>query len=283
MRAALPNCAPAEHARDFKNLALCLAYDCNDEAAALALIDSLQTAGTFDAERARMVRAGVHLSRKDYLAAEAVLDESFLANPRNPELLSLRIDNLVRLGRIEQAIEVLGLALAARDTCARCLFQRGLFRMEVRDSADSFADLLAAREQGYSALGLHNNIGLLRTYYERDTSAALAEFDRSIAEFPDFAYAYNNKGYLLLHRGRTEEALAAVNRSLQLDSRNSQAYFYRALIHERMGRDSSDLCADLNQAQALLDEEASTTRQIPWRDALRTNLADARARLCPGE
>lgn len=303
----------ARRNRDLNILTLCFAADCGDEARAVAVIDSLAAIGGVAKEASLSLKANAYLARKKYAAAETILEQLFIQQPKNEELFKLRAENIANMGKPELGVQMCDQALAANDQCAYCYFTRGLFRFEAADSAGSLSDLEEAKRLGCEELGLLNNRGLLLFHYKRDTAAALADYEASIAKYPDFAYAYNNKGYVLLQQGKTQEALAIINQSLQLDAGNSEAFYYRALVYEKLGQ-REEACADidnamnamlaqtlgkaLNQAgapmQATLqsqgrsfpigggeDEAALASRLNPNEKALLPKLAEAKLRLCP--
>jgi TolB-like protein len=116
----------------------------------------------------------------------------------------------------------------------------------------------------------HLSVGSLKLYYEREFSAAEAEFRRAIELNPSLASAYLNLAYLLeLHgrpdeslsvgeqavrldplssgtlvnvgalfwvRGRYDEALGYAEKTLQIDPENGFARWLEAVVHRDAGR-----------------------------------------------
>ncbi|MEL6037988.1 MAG: tetratricopeptide repeat protein, partial [Methanothrix soehngenii] len=54
---------------------------------------------------------------------------------------------------------------------------------------------------------------------------AIAEFDRYIQDYPDYARAWYNKGVALTQQGKYEEALIAFDRVTDIEPQNSQAWY----------------------------------------------------------
>ena len=63
----------------------------------------------------------------------------------------------------------------------------------------------------------HTSVGHIRYWYDRDWAGAEAAFRRAIELNPSYADAHRYYGDLLIHVGRSEEALAVIRRSLELD------------------------------------------------------------------
>lgn len=95
-----------------------------------------------------------------------------------------------------------------------------------------------------------NNLGFLYQGKGRHTEA-IAIFDKTIIAIPDkAAFSFNNRAYSKLQIGQAKEALADVERSIEIYPENPYAFRNRALIYIAMSK--TDLaCADLKKAQAL--------------------------------
>jgi TolB-like protein/DNA-binding winged helix-turn-helix (wHTH) protein/Flp pilus assembly protein TadD len=76
---------------------------------------------------------------------------------------------------------------------------------------------LKALELDSSLADAHNSIAYVKLTYDWDWTGAEAEFKRSIALNPGYAHGHHWYAHLLLSSGRSEEALAEVNRALELD------------------------------------------------------------------
>lgn len=92
---------------------------------------------------------------------------------------------------------------------------------------------------------LMNNSG--RTY---DYSEALADLNKAIKLFPDFAYAYYNRGNLLALSGQLPEAFEDYTRAVELNPDFAEAYYNRGLIQIFM-KDTRKGCLDISKAGEL--------------------------------
>ncbi|HEU4401617.1 MAG TPA: tetratricopeptide repeat protein [Candidatus Polarisedimenticolia bacterium] len=82
---------------------------------------------------------------------------------------------------------------------------------------------------------VHYNIGNLLAERGRHEEA-IAEFDRSLAEWPENSYALINRGNSLDRLGREDEALASYRRAEEADPRFFKTYQAQGVILHRRGR-----------------------------------------------
>lgn len=71
----------------------------------------------------------------------------------------------------------------------------------------------------------------LRAQYE----AAILDYDKAIALFPNFAVALNNRAWAYFKWGRAEQGMTDVQRSLQLDPFSPHSLDTRAHINQTLG------------------------------------------------
>jgi tetratricopeptide (TPR) repeat protein len=94
------------------------------------------------------------------------------------------------------------------------------------------------------------NRGVLRLL-RREPMQALGDFDFALRARPELGEAHVNRGAALVMLSRLDEAIAAINRGLELGTADPhEAYFNRALAHERKG-DVQAAYQDFLKAQAL--------------------------------
>jgi len=84
-------------------------------------------------------------------------------------------------------------------------------------------------------------------------NAAIAEYTRAIELKPDFAAAYNNRGYAAYSKYDGSDALPDLNRALRLRPNFPHAYNTRGCIHMANGR-IDEAIADFNLAIELQPE-----------------------------
>jgi tetratricopeptide (TPR) repeat protein len=93
--------------------------------------------------------------------------------------------------------------------------------------------------------------------------AALRDFDAAIAEAPDAAEGYVNKGIVLIHiGGRDTEAAAALTEALDHNpAKPALVYYHRAGAYEGMGR-LRDAYDDYAEAAQLAPDWAEPANQL---------------------
>ncbi len=80
---------------------------------------------------------------------------------------------------------------------------------------------------------------------------AIEDFNAAIAKRPDYALAYNNRGYVLLLIGGLEKAaLADFTKAIELKPDFAKAYYNRGIALELLRRDNS-ACRDWQKAREL--------------------------------
>jgi tetratricopeptide (TPR) repeat protein len=123
--------------------------------------------------------------------------------------------------------------------------QAGLSALADCDAAISGQDL-NAKDRTATVV----NRGVIRLL-RREPMLALGDFDFALRTQPDLAEAHANRGAALVMLARYDEAIAAINRGLEMGVQDPhEAYFNRALAHERKG-DIQAAYQDFRQAQTL--------------------------------
>jgi len=85
-----------------------------------------------------------------------------------------------------------------------------------------------------------------RKYY----ADAIADYNEAIRLKPDFAFAYNNRGYAKAMLGDYAGGLADCNKSLSLDPDNEEAYRNRSICYAKLGM-KKEAAEDLKKYQEL--------------------------------
>lgn len=85
----------------------------------------------------------------------------------------------------------------------------------------------------------------------RDYSAAIAAYSNAIQLKPDFAEAYNNRGFAYYLNGNPEMAIADFTRAIELRPNYPKAYNSRGVVYMANGYESSKAIADFDRAIAL--------------------------------
>ena len=115
----------------------------------------------------------------------------------------------------------------------------------------AIADYSAALQMRPDWAEAYNNRGY--AYYwqgDGDGARALADYNKAIELRPDYAYAYNNRGAAYMAIGDPAHALRDLDRTLQLNPNLPQAYTNRGNTHLRLGHLNQAL-ADFRRARTV--------------------------------
>jgi tetratricopeptide (TPR) repeat protein len=120
------------------------------------------------------------------------------------------------------------------------------------DAVDLYRAMQAQAGQSTEVrLFVHNNLGGI--YLDRgDFAAAAEEFQAALRLQPDYPFALNNMGVLLVRQGLPRDAVSWLERAIRLDSAYADAYANLGAAHEAAG--------DLSAARAAY---AAGLRQRP--------------------
>jgi tetratricopeptide (TPR) repeat protein len=145
------------------------------------------------------------------------------ANPKDADALHLLGVLSHQLGKSQQAIELIGRAVALRPAAA-------VYRANLAETLRTAGQLDAAAAQCHAALELapenpdaRNCLGLILLARDQPEAAA-AEFREALRLRPNFALACNNLGNALRLLGDKEQALAHFRRAAQLDPNLAEAH-----------------------------------------------------------
>lgn len=204
-----------------------------------------------------MLEQAFALHRAGKLAEARHLYESLLrANPRHADALHLLGVMATQTGQHEQAVALIGQAIAINDQAADFHMHLGLALFELgrfSPAAASFArasglGLRSPMVQAASAQA-HYNLAIEQTAAGQ-ASDAIASYEQAIASKPDHASAYANRGVLLAQLGRLDDAIASHSASLRIDPRQAQVYANRGNAHF-LRKQLPEAVRDFEQALAL--------------------------------
>jgi tetratricopeptide (TPR) repeat protein len=72
-------------------------------------------------------------------------------------------------------------------------------------------------------------------YRQGRYAEAIPFYEKAISIDPQFAYPWDNLGFIKYKLGFTEEAFQLIDKALELDRGNSYAYMYKGKIHMEQG------------------------------------------------
>ncbi len=145
----------------------------------------------------------------------AALADSIKApiQPDSADTLHNRGNELMALGRAQEALASYDKALAIKPDNATALNNRGSALMQLRRAKEALAnfDKALAIRPDY-AVALNNRCAALMAL--KRPEEALASSDKALTIKPDYAEALNNRGDALRALGRLEEAVASIDKAL---------------------------------------------------------------------
>ena len=159
-------------------------------------------------------------------------------------------------------------ALSAQDNTG-VLARKGnteLIRLENDKALRSLTDALSAGGLPiYTKASILNDRGLAYTRLKQHEEA-LADYNKAIEIFPEFATAYNNRGLLLHKMGFYEEAIKDFNRAIALQPRLGASFHNRGNALLKTGAEKAAY-QDYSSALKYLPSKAAThlaRGQIHW-------------------
>jgi tetratricopeptide (TPR) repeat protein len=232
------------HPEDVPNrlvLARILLRQAELEPAAAALAAVLKTQP--DLLMARYNLGFISYRLRRYQEAEGHLKRATDLRPDFPEAFYTLGLTYLALGRLDAGIEALEKTVAldprhigARFNLAGAYARAGRMAESQRHQA-AFADLSgrSKAQQERETQIKASSVEALRHVQERRLPEALAAYEKLAGQFPDHAGILLEVGRLRHQLGRHDEALVALRRAVELDSRLSQPHYLMAEIHRERG------------------------------------------------
>ena len=134
---------------------------------------------------------------------------------KTPEQYYDEGNNLISLGRLEEAVSSFDKAIALKPDFAGAWNDRGISLAELgrdEEAVTSYDRAIALKPDFAEAW---NNRGVSLAELGRDEEA-VSSYDRAIALKPDFADAWNNRGIPLAYLGRHQDAVSSFDRAIAL-------------------------------------------------------------------
>jgi tetratricopeptide (TPR) repeat protein len=207
----------------------------------------------------RLRRAAAFHRRGALKEAEALYRQVLDVQPGNFDALHLCGVLMQQRGRSEEALALIGAALAANAQAAPAHSNHGLVLAALGRHEEALAayDRAVALKPDYAEA--YNNRGNALRRLER-CREALASFDRALDLRPAYAEAHNNRGNALAALGRAEEALAAYDAALAAKPDYADSLINRAGALHRLKRSKESL-ASLDVALSLMPGHATALVQ----------------------
>lgn len=171
-----------------------------------------------------LMRAGEALTRNDLPDAETRLRALLRQRPTDIAALRMLAELAVRLGRVEDALQLLEqcLALAPAFREARLNYALVLHRDQQATEALAQLEHLLAEDPRHPGCRTLKAAILCRL---GEYTAGIAMYEALLREFPDNPRVWMSQGHALKTAGRQPEAIAAYRRAIALDPDFGEAYW----------------------------------------------------------
>ena len=118
---------------------------------------------------------------------------------------------------------------------AEAYLERGDGYAAAQAYSQAIADYSEALRQRPNWAEAYNNRGYSE-WWHGQSEAALADYNQALALRPAYAYAYNNRGVVSMATGQTAQSIVDVTRALKLQPDFPQAYRIRGNAFLRLGQ-----------------------------------------------
>lgn len=167
----------------------------------------------------------------------------------NPQTLSQIYNKAITQGLLSQYNSAMNywdylVSESGQDPFA--VFNRGVTQAEM-------IEFIASLEGNYQSMNLESDPALrLKNAQKKsyDYSKAIADMQKTIELFPDFAHAYYNLGNLMYMIGDLASAIEMYNKAIELFPNFAQAYYNRGLVQFVL-REKETGCMDVSKAGEL--------------------------------
>ena len=220
-------------------------------------------------------QAAAACAKGDWAAAERICRKVLRERPRHFQALNVLGFIAAQTGRLTEAAEWLGQAVAANPTDVAAQSNLGFVLQELGRMDDALTHHDAALRLDPRNAGAHSNRGFVLLALHRPDEA-LTSCDQAIAIDPDLAEAHNNRGTVLQDLHRLDEALPCYRRAVELNPDFARAHNNLGTVLQQLGR-ADDALASYEQAIKLNPAlaEAHNNRGALLRELMRTEPAIA--------
>lgn len=179
---------------------------------------------------------------------------SINAEPKDTARLIARAGIFLKLKRYEDQIKDCNTIIEMDPNHAEAHYFRGGGYRRLDKWDEALEDYNTAIQLDPNEASYYNDRGYLLTLQKKYLQAledykSVINFSRK-DEVETLAFAYNNRGFTYHYLGKTEEALADINHSIELYPSNSFAFKNRAVVYISQNK-FAEACADLDQALKL--------------------------------
>jgi len=189
-----------------------------------------------DWDRPWYYRAGSRIWQRRYREAISDCEQALLLSPGSSEALRNRSIARERLGDYPQALADLSQLIDSEHPETRLLRMRSLIYRKLEQPELAEADLRRFLETRPRDAASWNARGAVKLA-QRDVEGALADFQAATAANPLDLDGYNNEATVLAESlNRTDEAVQALDRGLEICPQHAKMRAFRAVLLARQGK-----------------------------------------------
>jgi len=179
------------------------------------------------------VEALQDIAKKEYAAAIVKLKHVLAVDPRNTDILRLLIITSLDGKQYDETANAITTIESINELSTDSLFYKGCLQSHTHqhdEAITSFSEVIKKNKNHILAL---NNIGyeLIEKSAHQVAKRAL---DRAIKLSPEFDHPYSNLGYSKIVQGELVDGKALIDKCLQLNVNNANAYKALALYYLRL-------------------------------------------------
>ncbi|MBN1950092.1 MAG: tetratricopeptide repeat protein [Bacteroidales bacterium] len=200
-------------------------------------------------EEAHYYLSQIYAGNGDYEAAKVSIEKALQCDPENTDYLGDYISIEQALKNFEHCIELCGVLLDEMEDSHFALNTRGFCYMKMGKPEAAMKDFKKCAKENPRDFMSWSFMAALHIDNEEYDLAEKA-IKQSIRNNPQFSDPYANWGYMFLKMNMIKDALLALNKALELDSLNADAYKKRAEVFLAEG-EQDKARADLLKAQEL--------------------------------
>ncbi len=155
-------------------------------------------------------------AKRDFVAAQADLDEGLRLMPENTRLYFLRASVKLQRGDAAGAQADRAKGMSSLPADAQGYIARALARRELRDFDGALADLRSAEKLAPNALAAYENQAQILGEELKRSSDAVAVLDRAVRAVPEAPLLYSSRAVYHARLGNREQSIQDVESALRL-------------------------------------------------------------------
>ncbi|MDO6429052.1 tetratricopeptide repeat protein [Flavitalea sp. BT771] len=182
----------------------------------------------------------------DYAGAKSAFDSAIIIKKDDPELYILRGNARLQLKDIKGATEDYTASITLKPS-ARAYHNLGIIKKNAEDYDGALTDYTKAIETDASYKYAYESRALILAYVKNDSRAALKDLEKLIELDPQNAEAYSLRGTIRGRLGDNKGGIADFTKALELGEKKAEVYYDRGFL-EMEDKQPTAACSDFTQA-----------------------------------